>query len=634
MLTLASYDGDVKPILRLLALLILFGSPVAVAKSYSFTSLTHDLYFLPDGTVRVVDTRTYDFNGSYSFAKINIEPRTNGTVRFEQAVATDGKPAPVSSVDGNTLRLDFRAQNETRGFRFAYTVTGDLDVANDVVQFDRQLLTGTHTAVGNYTIRLHAPKPNPEPFRVFIFTGNSRIGTLTFDTPGGLATVKLPTVSDGEFVRVRAFMPTAQFPEAQKTVLKNQFAGWLAEIGRDTQGFRDASRTAIANGNGGFAPPPPGPPAWLLFVPFLSVIFIGANIFTAYQRYGREPHTEDVGRYYREPAEQIPPSAVPFLMTQNSPGINALGKAVGSTLLDFARRDFIRLTKQHSSGFLGIGAKDETCFELMQRPNLAELTPFEQQLWSVLSSASGSDNTVTPDELRSEFRGNTSLGQVLSALPKTWYESTHGELLDSGAAQKTSGWTFGAFAAGVLSLGGGFFLLNSLTPVGVGLMVAGVLNILAGVVAGVALPRWNPDKLLNAKRWTAYKNFLTDFSAMNQAPAEHLKLWDYHFVYASALGVAQAYLQNVKRLAEAHPEFYYTPAWIGYYGGYGSSGLGDVGQVSGLADQLTALNSLSSITSNLSNLESALNPSSSGSSGGFGGGSFGGGGGGGGDSAG
>jgi uncharacterized membrane protein len=613
--------------LRLFALLAFLVSSVATAKSFSLRSLTHDVYFQPDGSVRIVESPVYDFDGSFSFARIEIEPRAGGNVRFEQAVSTDGKPAPISSVDGNAIRLDFRANDETRGFRFAYTLFGDLDVANDVVQFDRQLLTRAHAETRNYTIRLHAPAANPDPFRVFVFTGRSRIGTLAFN--GGVATIALPLVSEDEFVRVRAFLSASQFPQAAKTVLKNQFPGWLEEIRRDTEGFRSASREALDRG--GFAPPPPPPPAWLLFLPFVSVLFIGSNIFTVYQRYGREPLTEEVGRYYREPAEDIPPSVVPYVMTQNSPGSSALGKAVGATLLDFARRGIVKLTKQRSSGFLGIGAKDETCFEITERPDLGQLTPFEKQLWSILHNARGADDTVTPSELRGEFKSSTSLGQVMSGLPRDWYEVTHGALLDSSASSKTSPWTIGAFIAGAASLFGGFFLIETITPVAVGLMIAGVLNILAGVLASVVLPRWNTDKLLNAKRWAAYRNFLTDFSAMNQAPAEHLKLWDYHFVYASALGVSQKYLENVKRLAEAHPTHYRSPVWIPYYGGITGPGIGGV---TSLADQLTAINSLSSIASNLSSLESALNPSSSGSGGGFGGGSSGGSGGGGSSSAG
>ncbi|NJK43826.1 MAG: hypothetical protein HC933_05665 [Pleurocapsa sp. SU_196_0] len=77
-----------------------------------------------------------------------------------------------------------------------------------------QLLTGSHAETRNYTIRLHAPAANPDPFRVFIFTGRSRIGTLTFS--GSVATIQLPVVSEDEFVRVRAFLPTSQFPQAQK----------------------------------------------------------------------------------------------------------------------------------------------------------------------------------------------------------------------------------------------------------------------------------------------------------------------------------------------------------------------------------------------------------------------------------
>ena len=318
----------------MLALLLWLLPSAAAAKSFTLLNLTHDLYFLGDGSVRVVDTRTYDFRGSYSFARINVEPRGSGgsgqaSVRFEQAVATDGKPAPASSVDGNTLRLDFSASDEQRSFRFAYTIQGDLDVANDVAQFDRQLLTSSHNDVSNYTVILHAPAPNPKPFRVFVFTGRSRIGTLAFNDALGTATIKLAEVSEDEFVRVRAFMPTSQFPTATKTVAKDAFNGWLADIKRDTQGFRDASSAALQNA-GGFAPPPPPPPAWLLLLPFASVIFVAANIASVYQRYGREPATLEVGRYYREPPEEIAPSAVPYVITQNAPGGQALGQAVGA----------------------------------------------------------------------------------------------------------------------------------------------------------------------------------------------------------------------------------------------------------------------------------------------------------------
>lgn len=622
-----------KQTLRVLALLLWLVPGVAAAKSFSLVSLTQDLYFLGDGSIRIVDTRTYDFQGSYSFARIAIEPRSSGgsgqsSVRFEQAVATDGKAAPASSTDGNTLRLDFSASDEQRSFRFAYTIQGDLDVAADVIQFDRQLLTSSHSEVRDYTVVLHAPAPNPKPFRVFVFTAQSRIGTLAFNDPLGTATIKLPEVSADEFVRVRAFMPTSQFPSAVKTVAKDAFNGWLSDIKRDTQGFRDASSAAL-NG-GGFAAPPPPPPAWLLLLPFVSVIFIGANIFTVYQRYGKEPATLEVGRYYREPAEDIPPSTVPYIITQSSPGATALGKAVGATLLDFARRGYIKLERQRSSGFLGLGAKDETCFALENRPDFNLLSAFEAQLWSALNGARGSDNVVTPTELKLYFQSRPELGKSLSALPRDGYESAHGALLDISSSAKGTPWMILAFIAGVLSLIGGFFLLETLTAVGVGLMIAGVFNILAGVIAGIALPRWHTDKLLNAKRWGAYKNFLTDFSAMKDAPAEHLKLWDYHFVYASALGVAAVYLQNIKRLAQEYPNSYYTPTWIGYYAVGGLDG-----NIASVTDSLTALNSLSAISSNLTNLESAFNPSSdSGSGGGFGGGSSGGSGGGGGDSAG
>jgi uncharacterized membrane protein len=157
-------------------------------------------------------------------------------------------------------------------------------------------------------------------------------------------------------------------------------------------------------------------------------------------------------------------------------------------------------------------------------------------------------------------------------------------------------------------------------------MVAGMLILLGGILAGISLSKWNADKLLNAKRWLAYKNFLQDFSQMETAPAEHLKLWDYHFVYASALGVAQPYLKNLRTLAERYPQYYHAPYWLptSYY----NSNMTDLND---LSSQLAAVNSLATLSSNLSSLESALS-STSGSGGGFGGGSSGGSSGGGGSS--
>jgi uncharacterized membrane protein YgcG len=603
-------------------LLLIWLLPSAAAKSFSFSSIEQDLYFQADGRVRVIDTRTYNFDGDFSKAYLTVDSR--GEVQFEGVQALDGKPFFGSSIDGNTLRWSYEASNESRTFRIVYTMNGELELAEDGAKFDRQILEPEHEAVDKYTVRLHAPNGSPDPFKVFIFSGNATLGSLSFDDPRGIATIQMENISEDEWVRTFVLLPAAQFLNRPQT--GKQLDAWLAGLQLETAAFRNASAAAVARG--GFAPPPPPPPAWLLALPVVGALFFGGNIYQTYQKYGREPSTPEVGKYYREPAENIPPGVVPYVQSILDPGSNALGRAISATLLDFTRRGFLELGKSASPGFLGIGAKPETHFEIKKRPQTGELSEFEEEVWNILNRARGFDNTITQSELRQYFALAATSLSSLATMPRQWYESTHGKLLDSSNSGKTNFWTFAAFGLGFVLFFGGFVLMtleSNLMQLGVITMVSGILTTLAGVLAAISLSRWNADKLYNAKRWNAYRNFLTDFSQLETAPAEHLKLWDYHFVYASALGVAQPFLKNIRSLAERYPQYYHPPYWIpsSYYAG--------VSDVADLSSQLAAVNSLSTLSANLSSLESALS-SSTGSGGGFSGSSSGGSSGGGGSS--
>ncbi|MFN3267605.1 MAG: DUF2207 family protein [Deinococcales bacterium] len=592
----------------------------AVAKSFYFDKIEQDIYFQADGRVRVIDTRTYSFNGDYSKAYLTVDSR--GAVQFEGVQALDGKPFFGSSIDGNTLRWSYRASDESRTFQIIYSMSGELEVAEDGAKFDRQVLEPEHQAVRNYSVRLHAPNGSPDPFKVFVFSRNASLGTLTFDDPRGVASIEMQNVAEDEWVRTFVLLPAGQF--TNRTQVGKQLDAWLEGLKIETAAFRNASAQAVARG--GFAPPPPPPPAWLLGLPFVGVLFLGSNIWQTYQKYGREPYIPEVGKYYREPAEHIPPGVVPYVRGVIDPGAGALGVALSATLLDFTRRGFLELGKERKAGFLGVGRKEEVQFEIKKRPQAGELSEFEEEIWNLLNRAKGFDNIVTQSELRHYLSSAASSLSVLGSTPRRWYESTHGALLDSSDSQKTNLWIFVPFVVGIIMIGIGVLLLaGDQSALGGATLFAGFLAVLAGILAAVSLSRWNAEKLLNAKRWAAYRNFLTDFSQLETAPAEHLKLWDYHFVYAAALGVAQPFLKNIRTLAERYPQYYHPPYWIprSYYA--------DNSDIADLSSQLAAVNSLASLSSNLASLENALS-SSTGTGGGFSGGSSGGSSGGGGSS--
>lgn len=116
-----------------------------------------------------------------------------------------------------------------------YRLTGEAQVANDAAKLDRQVLEPGHVKVDKYVLRIHAPAPSPERFRVFIFTSLSRIGTLDFDESRSVSTITLAPLSDGEAVRAKVLLPSRVFNT--RTINANKFEDWLAETERETRGF-------------------------------------------------------------------------------------------------------------------------------------------------------------------------------------------------------------------------------------------------------------------------------------------------------------------------------------------------------------------------------------------------------------
>ncbi len=358
---------------------------------------------------------------------------------------------------------------------------------------------------------------------------------------------------------------------------------------------------------------------------------------------GREPRTQEVGRYYREPAQVIPPCLVPYAIAQRDPGVSVLDQALSATLLDFARRGAVRI----SPGYRVSG--EEVRFELLAPPEGA--SGVELELWRLFETAAGRDRVLRSDELREHFRRNPGLASLLSSRLRLFYQDHYGRLLDPNSEHIAAYWGERVVRLGfllvllALPLWGFWFVVQGflqmlaailpgkvgslawVSPVLLGILSGGLGALLLGAVGASALLRWEPEALLQAKRWWAYRNFLADFSQMETAPPEHFKLWDYHLVYAAALGVARRYLRNLARLAQQRPEL----ATVWRSSSYTRLNKAFI-QTDSLGSFFRLRGGLELLARNLKGLEQALKPFGSGPGGGFGGSSRGGSSGGGGSS--
>ena len=73
---------------------------------------------------------------------------------------------------------------------------------------------------------------------------------------------------------------------------------------------------------------------------------------------------------------------------------------------------------------------------------------------------------------------------------------------------------------------------------------AAVLFYASGITKLIRRRRRTPEGQLEARRWEAFRRYLTDFPRFEESPAASLQLWEQHLVYAIAFGRAERVLEG------------------------------------------------------------------------------------------
>jgi uncharacterized membrane protein len=205
---------------------------------------------------------------------------------------------------------------------------------------------------------------------------------------------------------------------------------------------------------------------------------------------------------------------------------------------------------------------------------------------------------------------------------RKWFEDRHFPL-DDAASERAKMWFIGGTALTMFVAPAVGMVIAAFVPsAAVGVVFAAFGALPVGMVliflSLKGLSRRTPEAALEVKRWAAFRRFMEDFSAMKDAGPNVLALWESYLVYATALGVAEKLIENLKLVAADLGQTAPHPTWFRSASG-GGAGLTPAG--------LGSLEALSRSFQNFQSLSRALSSSSSSGGGSSGGGGGGGGGG-------
>ncbi|MBN2464488.1 DUF2207 domain-containing protein [candidate division WOR-3 bacterium] len=596
------------PAVRLLLLLPL----LAAAKSYYYPEISTDVILQPDGSARIVQERTYEFDGRFSWADLDLKKQGAADIWLNRMAMESGarwqdlSPEVVNTDQSLYLRWGYSAEDEQRTFLVDYTVTGAVRRYEDVAEFYWKVIEDEHERIGQVVVRVILPGRSPDLFKVYVHAA-ARPGTLSFAGTFDTAYIRQSGIPRNAFVEVRVLSSPELFPQTPP-VAQKRYARILAE---EKQNFLSASLKTYF-----FLPL-----GLFLLIPLPVILLI---VF--YRKHGREPELVYEAIYEHEPPRKAPPAAVPLILHQKpdkSSLIQPLFAGMMATLLDLGRHGAVVVQETKE------GRRSRYSFRLA-RPELAEKAGelaskvtrfFFAQVASGRSEFDESDvkkyGQSRPSAVREFIADVFDTGMA-------WWRKTLGVDFVERASSKAY-WTFLLLVL-ASAAAGGFSLVNGLSAIVyfeppvraiVTAVIAGLVFVLFSIL-GRTILRWTGTAYLEHRRWQNFRKFLKDFSAIEQAPVNLLAIWEEYYVYAVALGVASEFLKHVTRLAEQRGTNLLLPVW--YIGATGVPG----GSLASLSEGLAGF---SSFASNMSSMMSSFSTASS-SGGGFSGGGGGGGGGG------
>ena len=547
------------------------------SRYYTLPSAAVDARVRKDGSVRVVETITFSFHGTYSGAFRDI-PLGQGQSVSDVQVAENGlEYAPGASTvlgsygtpgsfgdatlpDRERIVWHYSATDEPRAFTLSYVLHGVLIVHPDVIDLNMNVWGADWpTGLGSLIATVTLP-PGAKPVREW---GNPPWIRATLTNAGSTVELRAHDLPDHHLAALRLLVPSAvakHMTDVQtddRVALPGITAAEQAAAGAYQQ-QRDRLDTARRLW-----------PLTLLLLLVLATIPVGLVLLWIYLRHGRE---FDIGyheQYEREPPSGDRPALVPSLVAQHA---HVGSREFTATLFDLIVRKHLK-TLPADGASLAVSVDGAT--------GEGDLEPYEQRVLELVGLVEKENGgPIELARMGKVARGSSrSVRSSIAARYRRFGEQ-------AGSALRTQGWVDESGSAlrvgvavvlGLAAVGLLVFWFATQTPSkpfrdAVELAAAACLGV--SCVIALATPRRvfnrrRKEAALLGDRWDAFRRFLHDFPRFADAVPVQIEIWERLLVYGIAFGLADRILDEAKlRLpAEALEASPVGTVWIGGWGG-------------------------------------------------------------------
>ena len=519
-----------KNILRIFLFFLI--SIVSFAASFRIEKLDIEANLQKDGSMVVSEAVTYDIdeiNGVY----FDIDAKGFGELQYIQ-VFEDDSTGGFKEVDSSNyevsvsdelyrIKLYSKNHNNRRTFKFVYKLPEAITVYDDVAQFNRKMVGKEWQQGINYiTAKVIIPvSVSYDNSNILVFGHGPLTGEV--DKEGNTVVYRLNNYYPGDFLEAHILMEPEIFSEYNKSKIvhkdmKQKLLDMEAKFADEANAERDKAIRQQEMINKVFEKPG-------LIFGVLSSIW-GALMYYIHVIFKRKNKVKNsVGKYLRELPDNSSPALVGGFMT-NSVNDNE----ILATIVDLIRRKVLSLETSDKNSIITLTGSTEN------------LSAQEKAIVDIYINDFGDGKSL---DLKS-FGFFQKVPMSVARKFEKWRAMVQSEMNRKNLTYQGLGclgviffaffpmiFTFAGLVIGMIT-GNKMFLL---------IVVMGIILFVSGAKA-----RYPRKELAEAKdKWQAFKNFLSDYSQLEEAKITSVHLWEQYFVYAVALGVSEKVVKAYKK---------------------------------------------------------------------------------------
>ena len=519
-----------KNILRIFLFFLI--SIVSFAASFRIEKLDIEANLQKDGSMVVSEAVTYDIdeiNGVY----FDIDAKGFGELEYIQ-VFEDDSTGGFKEVDSSNyevsvndelyrIKLYSKNHNNRRTFKFVYKLPEAITVYDDVAQFNRKMVGKEWQQGINYiTAKVIIPvSASYDNSKILVFGHGPLTGEV--DREENTVVYKLDNYYPGDFLEAHILMEPEIFSEYNKSKIvhkdmKQKLLDMEAKFADEANAERDKAIRQQEMINKVFEKPG-------LIFGVLSSIW-GALMYYIHVIFKRKNKVKNsVGKYLRELPDNSSPALVGGFMTNS---IN--DNEILATIVDLVRRKVLTLENSDKNSIIILTGSTEN------------LSAQEKAIVDIYINDFGDGKSL---DLKS-FGFFQKVPMSVARKFEKWRAMVQSEMNRKNLTYQGLGclgviffaffpmiFTFAGLVIGMIT-GNKMFLL---------IVVMGIILFVSGAKA-----RYPRKELAEAKdKWQAFKNFLSDYSQLEEAKITSVHLWEQYFVYAVALGVSEKVVKAYKK---------------------------------------------------------------------------------------